>query len=60
MLICCPFIAKHGDSLIYNILFQVQFFAQRFHNQLLEVFGKEFQPVFVRQNNHVFGSFTVT
>src|SRR5690348_16711475 len=39
---------------------QVSFLAKRLHQELLEVLGKELQPVFIGQNHHVLGSFTVT
>ena len=39
-----------------DLSIQVQFLAQRFHDELLEVLGEEFEAVFVGQHHHVFGA----
>ena len=41
-----------------DLSIQVQFLAQRLHNELLEVLGKEFEAVLVGQHHHVFRAAT--
>ena len=39
-----------------NVAVEVLFLAQRFHYELLQVFGKQRQPVLVREDHHIFRS----
>ena len=56
MLVGRPLVSVHGQSLVDDLSIQVQFLAQRLHNELLEVLGKEFEAVLVGQHHHVFGA----
>ena len=59
MLIGGTFVPIYGNSLIDQISKQILFLAQRLHDQLLQVFGKQFKAVFVRKDNHIFLSLAI-
>ena len=56
MLVGGALVSVHGQSLVDHLSVQIQFLAQGLHDELLEVFGEEFEAVFVGENHHVLGS----
>src|SRR5438876_559434 len=42
---------------MHDFALEIFFFAQRFHNQLLQIFGKQRQSVLVWNDHHIFVSF---
>ena len=53
MLVRGALVAVHGNALADFVALQIQPFAEGFHNELLEVFGKEHQGILVGKNHHV-------
>ncbi len=51
-----PLVAVHGDALIYRFSRQIEFLAEGFHHQLLEISTEEEEAVLVGQDDHVLGS----
>ena len=53
VLIGRPLVSVYGEALVDDITSEVLGFSQRFHDELLEVFRKENEGIFVGQNHHV-------
>ena len=53
VLVSRTFVAVHGQALVHHLAVEIQLLAQRFHDELLEIFGKQFQPILVGQHHHV-------
>ena len=53
MLIGRALVAVNRDALVDDISVQVEFLAERFHDQLLEVAAEEEQPILVGEDDHV-------
>ena len=43
----------NGDALVHDLAVHVLFLAQGFHDELLQIFREQHQPVAVRQDHHV-------
>ena len=56
MLVGRTFVAVHGESLQDLAALEVEFLAERFHDELLEVAGKEQEAVLVREHDHGLGA----
>src|SRR5262249_4296595 len=49
------FVAENVDALIGLFAGAVEFLAERLHDELLEVFGKVEEAIFIGKHDHVFG-----
>ena len=53
------FVAVNGDTLMHLIAIEIELLAERFHDQLLQVFRHQAQRIFVRQDDHVLFAFAI-
>ena len=44
---------------MHDFALEILFFAQRFHDQLLQIFGKQRQSVLVWNDHHIFVAFAI-
>ena len=47
------FVAINGEALVDDLAIEVEFLAERLHDELLEVFRKQDERVLVGQDDHV-------
>ena len=59
MLVGRALVAIDRDALIDGVAVEVEFFAQRLHDELLEIFGEEHQAVLVGEHHHVLAALGV-
>ena len=53
------FVAIDGDALVDFVAVEVEFLAERLHDELLEIFGEEDEGVLVWEDDHVLLAFAV-
>ena len=59
MLVGRSFVAVNRDPLIHGITIEVFRFAQRLHDQLLEILGEENEGILVREDHHIALTFAI-
>ncbi len=60
MLVGGAFVSINGDALVDDVAVEVVLFAQRLHDELLEIFGKEDERVLVGEDDHVLFALAVS